>query len=108
MPPARSQTWIYRSAIAFANAAGWSRSTFGRVVMGARTIRTPSGQEWQVGRSWIGRRMPRWRQVRMGKFRNGKVGAADAAEAVFSIPDFGGIDDLGAAILVLAAVVVVA
>jgi hypothetical protein len=37
----------------------------------------------------------------------GKPRAGDAAE-VLSIPDFGGIDDLGAAILVLAAMVVIA
>lgn len=37
----------------------------------------------------------------------GKVPAGDAAE-VLTIPDFGGLDDIGAAILILAAVVVVA
>jgi hypothetical protein len=39
----------------------------------------------------------------MGKMRPG-----DAAEAAFMVPDVGGLDDLGAAALVLLAVVVVA
>lgn len=47
--------------------------------------------------------MPRWRKARMGKIRPG-----DAAEAVFTVPDLGGLDDLGVAVLVLLAVVVVA
>ena len=47
--------------------------------------------------------MPRWRKVRTGKMRPG-----DAAEAVFTVPDLGGLDDLGVAVLVLVAVVVVA
>jgi hypothetical protein len=45
--------------------------------------------------------MPRWRKARMGKVR-----AGDTAE-VLSIPDFGGLDDIGMAILIIAAVVVV-
>jgi len=47
--------------------------------------------------------MPQWRKVRMGKPH-----AGDAAEAVLAVPDLGGLDDLGAATLVLLAVVVVA
>jgi hypothetical protein len=47
--------------------------------------------------------MPRWRKARMGKIRPG-----DAAEAVFTVPDVGGLDDIGAAMLVLLAVVVLA
>lgn len=70
--------------------------------LGARAVRTPSGEEWRVGRRWIGRRMPRWRRVKMGAIHE------EEAANVLSIPDFGGIDDLGAAILILAAVVVVA
>jgi hypothetical protein len=46
--------------------------------------------------------MPRWRKVRMGKVR-----AGDAAE-VLTIPDFGGLDDIGAAMLIIVAVIVVA
>jgi hypothetical protein len=76
--------------------------------IGARTIWTPSGQEWRVGRRWISRRLPRWRKVRIGNTHKDKVGSADVAEAAFIIPDFGGIDDLGAAVLILAAFVVVA
>jgi hypothetical protein len=47
--------------------------------------------------------MPRWRKARIGKVRPG-----DAADAVFSVPDFGGLDDLGVAVLAFLAVVVVA
>jgi hypothetical protein len=47
--------------------------------------------------------MPRWRKARMGKIRPG-----DAADAVFTVPDFGGLDDLGVAVLALLAIVVVA
>lgn len=47
--------------------------------------------------------MPRWRKVRMGEMRPG-----DAAEAVFMVPDVGGLDNLGAAVIVLLGVVVVA
>lgn len=70
--------------------------------VGARTVRAPSGQEWHVGRRWIKRRIPHWRKVRIGK-----VSAGDAAE-VLTIPDFGGLDDIGAAILIVAAAFVVA
>jgi hypothetical protein len=47
--------------------------------------------------------MPRWRKARMGKIRPG-----DAADAIFTVPDFGGLDDLGVAVLALLAIVVVA
>jgi hypothetical protein len=47
--------------------------------------------------------MPRWRKARVGEIRPG-----DAADAVFSVPDLGGFDDLGAAVLALIAVVVIA
>ncbi len=70
--------------------------------VGARSVQTPSGEDWRVGRRWISRELPRWRKVRMGKAR-----AGDAAD-VLSIPDFGGLDDIGAAVLVIVAVVVVA
>lgn len=73
-----------------------------RVRLGARTVRTPTGVEWRVGRRLISRRMPRWRKVRMGKVR-----AGDAAE-VLTIPDLGGLDDIGAAVLIIAALAVVA
>ena len=65
-------------------------------------MRAPSGQEWRVGRCWISRRIPHWRKVRIGKVSEG-----DVAE-VLTIPDFGGLDDIGAAILIVAAVFVVA
>ncbi len=47
--------------------------------------------------------MPRWRKVRMGKMH-----PSDAAEAVFTVPDVGGLDDIGVAVLALLAVVVLA
>ncbi len=47
--------------------------------------------------------MPRWRKARAGKIPPG-----EAAEAIFTIPDLGGLDDIGAAVLVLLAVVAVA
>jgi hypothetical protein len=47
--------------------------------------------------------MPRWRKARIGKMRPG-----DAADAVFSVPDLGDLDDFGVAVLALLAVVVVA
>lgn len=47
--------------------------------------------------------MPRWRRVRMGKTRPG-----DAAEAVFTMPDAGGLDEIGVAVLTLLVVVVLA
>lgn len=47
--------------------------------------------------------MPRWRKARMGKAH-----AGEAAEAIFTVPDLGGLDDLGATVLVLLAAVVVA
>jgi predicted membrane metal-binding protein len=47
--------------------------------------------------------MPRWRKARMGEIRPG-----DAADAVFTVPDFGGLDELGVAVLALLAVMVVA
>jgi hypothetical protein len=70
--------------------------------IGTRVVRTPAGVEWGVGRRWISRRLPRWRKVRVGKPREG-----DVAEAVLTIPDPGGLDDIGAAILVFVALVVV-
>lgn len=73
------------------------------VHIGARSVRTPTGQEWRVGRRWSARRLPRWRKTRIGKAR-----AEDAAEALFTVPDLGGLDDLGMAVLVLGALVVVA
>jgi hypothetical protein len=70
--------------------------------IGTRVVRTPAGVEWRVGRRWISRRLPRWRKVRVGKPREG-----DVAEAVLTIPDPGGLDDIGAAILVFVGLVVV-
>jgi hypothetical protein len=47
--------------------------------------------------------MPCWRKARIGKPH-----AGDAAEAIFTVPDLGGLDDLGMAALVLLALVVLA
>jgi hypothetical protein len=76
--------------------------------LGARTVQAPSGQEWHIGRRWIGRPMPRWRKMRSRKTRKADGGRIDAAEALFSVPDFNGLDDLGAAVLIVLALVVIA
>jgi hypothetical protein len=76
--------------------------------IGARTIRAPSGQEWRIGRRWIGRSMPRWRKMRSRKSRKTDGGRIDAAEALFSVPDFNGLDDLGTAVFIALALVVIA
>jgi hypothetical protein len=65
----------------------------------ARVVQTPSGQQWRVGRSWISRRLPRWRRVRVGEA---------SGEALLSIPDGGSLDDLGVALLVAVGALVVA
>jgi hypothetical protein len=72
------------------------------VRVGARTVQTPSGQEWRIGRRWISRRMPHWRKVHVGKAH-----AGDITDAL-NIPTPADLDDIGAAILIIAAVIVVA
>lgn len=61
------------------------------------------GMEWRIGRRWIGRGLPRWRKVRFGKPR-----AGETAEAALMFPGIGGVDDIGAAVLVVVAVAVIA
>lgn len=63
---------------------------------GARRVRTPTGEEWRVGRRWANRPMPRWR-----KLRRPRLSGEGAADAIFSVPD--SLDDLGLALLLLAA-----
>jgi hypothetical protein len=72
------------------------------VRVGVRTVQTPSGQEWCIGRRWINRRMPHWRKVHVGKAH-----AGDVANAL-NIPAPAELDDIGAAILIIAAAIVVA
>jgi hypothetical protein len=74
-----------------------------KLVIGSRVARTPAGMEWRIGRRWIGRGLPRWRKVRFGKSR-----AGETAEAALMLPDIGGVDDIGAAVLVVVAVAVIA
>lgn len=52
--------------------------------------------------------MPRWRKMRSRKTRKGDGGGIDAAEALFSVPDFDNLGDLGAAVLIVLALVVIA
>lgn len=52
--------------------------------------------------------MPRWRKFSRRKTNNGEYRRLDAAEVLFSVPDLDGIDDLGAAIVLLGAIVVIA
>ena len=74
-------------------------STLGAVSKPAgRGVTTPSGVEWRIGRQWIGRRLPRWRRVRLG-------GAA--AESV-SMPDAISLEEPGTALLIAVGAVVVA
>jgi hypothetical protein len=63
------------------------------------SVSTPSGAGWRVGRRWISRPLPHWRKVRAGNA---------TGEAVWSVPDFGGPDELGTGLAVIAAVLVVA
>lgn len=72
------------------------------VVTGSRVARTPTGTEWWIGRRWIGRGLPHWRKVRLGKPRVG-----EAAEASVMLPDIGSVDDIGAAVLVFVAIGVI-
>jgi hypothetical protein len=65
-----------------------------RIGIGARTARTPSGQEWRIGRRWSGRHISWWRKVHLGPAWPG-----DAADAVFATPDLGGFEDLGIAVV---------
>jgi hypothetical protein len=52
--------------------------------IGSRRVRTPSGIEWQVGRRWTSRGIPRWRS---------RAGTdSDLALDGVSIPDVGGFD----------------
>ncbi|HEX5853946.1 MAG TPA: hypothetical protein VFY36_12745 [Solirubrobacteraceae bacterium] len=69
------------------------------IQVGARTLRTPSGEEWRVGRRWIGRELPRWRKVRVGKLGN------DAASYMPGAVD---LEELGLGFAILIGGVVVA
>lgn len=75
-----------------------------RVSLGAQAVQAPTGQEWHVGRRWITRRLPQWRKIPLDGNGRGK----DAAEAVFGFPNFGDLEDLGAILLVIAALAVFA
>lgn len=72
-------------------------------VNSSRVVRKPAGTEWRIGRRWIGRGLPRWRKVRVGKPR-----AGEAAETALLLPDIGGVDDIGAAVLMFVAMAVIA
>jgi ABC-type antimicrobial peptide transport system permease subunit len=66
--------------------------------LGSRSVRTPSGEDWQVGRRWITRGLPRWRKVPAGR---------TTGEAL-SLPDIGGPEDLVISIAVILGAIVVA
>jgi hypothetical protein len=66
---------------------------------GARTVQTPSGEEWRVGRRWMTRGLPRWRKV--------PVGTA-TTEAALSTPDFGGMDGPAATLAIVVGAVALA
>jgi hypothetical protein len=52
--------------------------------------------------------MPRWRKMGSRKTRKADGGGIDAAETLFSVPDFNNLEDLGAAVLIALALVVIA
>jgi hypothetical protein len=66
-----------------------------------RVVDTPDGVQWRVGRLWIGRRLPKWRRVRLGE------ASSDAAWNI-PIPDVGSVDDLAAMVVVVVGAVIVA
>jgi len=65
---------------------------------GTRSISTPAGEEWHIGRRWITRGRPRWRTVPAGK----------ATGEALSLPDFGDPHDLAATLAIVLGAVVVA
>lgn len=70
-----------------------------------RTVETPDGVQWRIGRLWVGRRLPRWRRVRLGD------ATSDAAREVawnIPIPDVGSVDDLAVAVVIVVGAVVFA
>jgi hypothetical protein len=73
----------------------------------ARAVQTPSGQVWLVGRRWAGRPMPRWRKMRSRKTSDDER-QIDTADALFSVPNFDSVEDLGAAVFIILALAVVA
>ncbi|HST33625.1 MAG TPA: hypothetical protein VLJ80_08920 [Solirubrobacteraceae bacterium] len=67
-------------------------------LLGTRSVSTPTGEEWRVGRRWITRARPRWRRVPGGK----------ATGEALSLPDFGDPQDVAASLAIVLGVVVVA
>ncbi|MDE3069231.1 MAG: hypothetical protein KGJ43_00700 [Acidobacteriota bacterium] len=68
----------------------------------SRSVTTPSGAQWRVGRRWIGRGLPRWRRISV------RGAGANTADAISYMPDFGNIDDLGLELAILVGALVVA
>lgn len=75
-----------------------------RIRVGSRRVKTPSGTEWQVGRQWISRGLPRWRRVRLGE------GSEQTLDAAWSVPviDVGSFDSLEVLLGGIVAAVVIA
>jgi hypothetical protein len=67
-------------------------------LLGTRSVSTPAGEEWRVGRRWITRGRPRWRRVPAGK----------ATGEALSLPDFGDPQDLAVTLAIILGAVVVA
>lgn len=67
-------------------------------LLGTRSVSTPAGEEWRVGRRWITRGRPRWRTVPAGK----------ATGEALSLPDTGDPRDLAASLAIILGAVVVA
>jgi hypothetical protein len=68
------------------------------MLIGSRSVSTPTGEEWRIGRRWVTRGLPRWRTVPAGK----------ATAEAFSVPDIGGPDDLAATLAIILGAVVIA
>jgi len=64
-------------------------------------VEAPDGEQWQVARLWIGRRLPRWRRVAFGE------AGADAASGL-AMPSPGSPEDLAAGLVIFVGVVVFA
>jgi hypothetical protein len=68
---------------------------------GTRVVETPAGVQWRIGRLWLSRPLPRWRELHFG----------DAtSEAAWNIPspELGSLDDLAVGVAIALGVVVFA
>jgi len=62
-----------------------------RIRIPGRSVTSPSGEQWRVGRRWLPRPLPRWRRMRVG---------TSVDDAAWSITDIGSLEDLPVVLLV--------